>query len=127
MNFLTPEILTKLRNRTYFQEYRVTGDVIKSEGAWRLTFQNEGDEDVFIIDGSGQKKILSTTRPFFVPSSPFYYIADGAPYITRDDEFTIEFAGGGLDPLLTVAFDRLVTKKETNDYPLDNLLNQLKK
>jgi len=124
-NFFTKEILTKLRNRSYFESFTEDGAVIQSEGAWRMTFSNEGTTQAFLVDGAGNRKHIPGDPGGGFPLSQFYFILDGAPYLVRDDELTVEFEGAG-DNLLVVVFDRVVTKKEDSDYPVDTLMDKQK-
>jgi hypothetical protein len=120
MHSIAKEISLKLRNRSYMESFTENGQSIKSLGAWRMTLSNEGNVNAYIIDGAGNRKLIQAGLSIIT------LVLDGAPYITRDDEFTVEFEGAGLNPLLVVIFDRLVPKKEDNDYPLDQLLKDLK-
>lgn len=128
MNFYSTEILANLRNRSYFEVIDGPGSAltppkqfIKSEGAWRITIFNSGTVNVFLDDGSGELLTLVPTFGF-----PVQYILDGHPAVTRDDEIEVTFFAADLGQQVTVIYDRMVLKKETNEYAVDTVMSQIK-
>jgi len=119
--FFTKKILNNLRNRSYF-ETLIEDGTIKSEGAWRITIVNNGNADVILTDGSGAEFSIMAPAGQTAPLSTTL-ILDGEPYAVRDDEIDVVFDNGN-DPKLSIIFDRMVSKKETNDYPQDRLMEQ---
>ena len=127
-DFFSKAILANLRNRSYFQEF--LGDLasgekqfVRSEGAWKISFYNFGVTGVTLKDSAGGEFILQPGLPgaggIITP-----LVLGGHPAVTRDDIIEIDFVGAGASQLYVV-YDRMVTKKEDNDYAVDRVMQQL--
>lgn len=121
-NFFTNKILNRLRNRSYFQSFTTSG-VIESEGAWRITIINNGNAVAELTDGGGNVCLIAGPTVPNLASVTSHLILGGEPYIIRDDIIKVDFQAG-LNPSLCVIYDRLVSKKETNNYPQDSLMSE---
>ncbi len=129
MEFYCAEILAELRNRSYFESF--TGNLpeggknfIRSEGAWRITIFNSGTTTATLSDGGGNKIILPPLPAGSTPDSN-KLILDGHPAVTRDDEILIVFDGFGFSRL-EIIYDRMVLKKEDNEYAVDTVMKEIK-
>lgn len=120
--FFTKKILNKLRNRSYFFTYTADG-TISSEGAWRITITNIGNDNAVLTDSAGGKCTI-IAPPLNLESIVTHLILSGEPYAVRDDIIKLEFDGIGDNPMICVVFDRMVSKKETNNYPQDILMDE---
>lgn len=130
MEFFTYQVLSKLRNRSYFQEF--LGDhpsgkkqMIRAEGAWKITIYNVGATGVVLKDSAGTEMILVPGPPGFGGVKPALVLG-GHPAVTRDDIIEIDFTGAGSSQLYVI-YDRMVPKREDSVYPVDLVMKDMLK
>lgn len=111
--------LRKLRLRTFFQKITVDS-TIQSEGAYAFDLYNIGDDPVTLLDASGVEfNILPSITAF---SPPFYDAAKvtfpGSPEMVRDDNIELVFDRTGINPLVIIAWHRVVKSRDEMEYPV---------